>query len=242
MFEEEIKKSDDMVSNGIYDGTIKARRKALVRCCEGWYNRKEIHWKQMSKSRHASKMDKNTRYFHSIASVRRRNNRINALVINGRLVRNQARIKIAIQEFYKGLYHWERPTMAGLKDGLVKRIHEDEAKTLEVLPSVEKIRETVWDCESSKVPRSNEYNMNFIKKCWEESGLEFTTAVMGFFQTARLPSDANITWVALAPKFVGAEKIKEIRSFSMIGSVYKMISKILVRRMRSVMPGLIGET
>ncbi|XP_016178092.1 uncharacterized protein LOC107620448 [Arachis ipaensis] len=44
-FEEEIKKIDDMVSNGSYDGTLEARRKALVTCCEKWYVRKELHWK-----------------------------------------------------------------------------------------------------------------------------------------------------------------------------------------------------
>ncbi|XP_016199516.1 uncharacterized protein LOC107640514 [Arachis ipaensis] len=49
-FEDEIKKVDDMVSNGLYDGTIEARRKALVRCCEIWYTRQDIHWKQMSRS------------------------------------------------------------------------------------------------------------------------------------------------------------------------------------------------
>ncbi|XP_057719720.1 uncharacterized protein LOC130934150 [Arachis stenosperma] len=32
--EEEIKKVDDMVGNRVYDGTIDARRKALVTCCE----------------------------------------------------------------------------------------------------------------------------------------------------------------------------------------------------------------
>nr|XP_029151633.1 uncharacterized protein LOC112779046 [Arachis hypogaea] len=95
-FEEEIKKIDDLVGAGSYDGTMEARRKALVTCCAKWYVRKEIHWKQMSRSQHARDMDKNTRYFHNLASARRRNNRIDSLVINGRLVRNKARIKTAI--------------------------------------------------------------------------------------------------------------------------------------------------
>ncbi|XP_025608182.1 uncharacterized protein [Arachis hypogaea] len=118
-FEEEIKKIDDMVSNGVYDGTLEARRKALVKCCERWYVRKEVHWKQMSRSRHVNDMDRNTRYFHNIASARRRNNRIDTLVINGRLVRNQARIKVAIREFYKELYHQEASPAMGFRDGLV---------------------------------------------------------------------------------------------------------------------------
>ncbi|XP_020973015.1 uncharacterized protein LOC110269490 [Arachis ipaensis] len=84
--------------------------------------------------------------------------------------------------------------------------------------------------------------MNFIKRCWEEIGQEFTIAVMGFFQNAKLPTDANVTWVTLAPKFVAAKEIKDFRSISMVGCVYKVISKVLVRRMRTVMPGLVGET
>ncbi|XP_016173884.1 uncharacterized protein LOC107616439 [Arachis ipaensis] len=103
-FEEEIGRLDNMVSDGVYNGTTEARRKALVSFCEKWYVRKEIHWKQMSRSKHARNMDKNTRYFHNIASARRRNNRIDALMIHGRLVRNQTRIKVVIRGFYKDLY------------------------------------------------------------------------------------------------------------------------------------------
>ncbi|XP_016173256.1 uncharacterized protein LOC107615732 [Arachis ipaensis] len=181
-FEEEIQKIDDMVGNGSYDGTVEARKKALVTCCGKWYVRKELHWKQMSRSRHAKDMDKSTRYFHNLASVRRRNNRIDTLVINGRLVRNQAKIKITIREFYKDLYHQERSLEVGFRDGLVERISEEDSLALELLSSPEKVKEAVWDyCESSKAPRCDGYNMNFIKKCWTDIGSDFTAAVLGFF-------------------------------------------------------------
>ncbi|XP_072064213.1 uncharacterized protein [Arachis hypogaea] len=214
-FEEEIKKIDDVVSAGSHDGTLEARRKALVTCCAKWYARKKVHWKQISRSQHARDMDKNTRYFHNIASARRRNNRIESLELYLRV---------------------------GIRDGLVRRINEEEAEELEVIPSPEEVREAVWDCGSSKAPGIDCYNMNFIKKCWGEIGQEFTAAILDFFQSAKLPIDANVTWVALAPKFVGAKEIKDLRPISMVGCVYKVISKILVRRMRSVMPGLVGET
>nr|XP_025627890.1 uncharacterized protein LOC112721016 [Arachis hypogaea] len=235
-FEKEIKKLDDMVGNGVYDGTVEARRKALVVCCEKWYVRKDLHWKQMSRFRHARDMDKNTRYFHNLASARRRNNRINALVINGRLIKNQVRIKIAINEFYKNLYHQEKSPLVGFRDGLVDVISEEDAKALEVLLTAQEVREAVWDCESSKVPGCDGYNMNFIKKCWGKIGNEFRAAVLNFFQHLKLPADANVTWVALAPKFTGAKEIKDLRPISMV------ISKLLVRRMRAIMPGLVGET
>ncbi|XP_016171163.1 uncharacterized protein LOC107613598 [Arachis ipaensis] len=166
MFEEEIKKIDDFVSNGVYDGTMEARRKALVTCCEKWYVRKEVHWKQMSRSRQAKEIDKNTRYFHNIASARQRNNRIDTLLINGRLVKNQARINIAIKEYYKELYCQDKSPMLSFRDGLVSRIEQEESENLEAMPTAEEIREAVWDCESSKAPGCDGYNMNFVKRCW----------------------------------------------------------------------------
>ncbi|XP_020967355.1 uncharacterized protein LOC107614805 [Arachis ipaensis] len=132
--------------------------------------------------------------------------------------------------------------LLGFRDGLVEKIDEEEFVTLEAMPSAEEIREAVRDCESSKVPGCDGYNMNFIKRCWDEIGAKFTVVVMGFFQTSRLPADSNITWVALAPKFIGAKEIKDLRPISMVGCVYKVISKVLVRWMRAVMPGLVGET
>ncbi|XP_015936372.1 uncharacterized protein LOC107462310 [Arachis duranensis] len=208
-FEDEINKVDDMVSNGVYDGTIEARRKALVRCCELWYTRKDIHWKQMSRSRHAKEMDRNTRYFHNIVSARRRNNKIESLVINGRLVRNHARIKVAIRDFYRKLFQQEVTPNISFRDGLVNRLGIEETQVLEMLPSEEEVKDAVWDCESSKTPGSDGYNMNFIKMCWDEIGVKFTKTVMTFFETAKLPIDSNITWVVLVPKFVGTKEIKE---------------------------------
>ncbi|XP_072054162.1 uncharacterized protein [Arachis hypogaea] len=187
----------------------------------------------MSRSRHAKDMDKNTR-FHNLASARRRNNRLDALVINGRLIRNQARIKIAIRDFYKDLYHQKKPPLVGFMDGLVKRIDEEDSTALERIPTMEEIREAIWDCESSNASGSDGYNMNFIKKCWNEIGVEFTTVVLDFFRSSRLPSDSNITWVALAPKFTGAKEIKDFRPISMVGCVYKVIFKVMVKRISYV--------
>ncbi|XP_016185815.1 uncharacterized protein LOC107627499 [Arachis ipaensis] len=43
--EDEIRKLDDLASDGVYDGTMEARRRALVNFCKRWYVRKEIYWK-----------------------------------------------------------------------------------------------------------------------------------------------------------------------------------------------------
>ncbi|XP_016196283.1 uncharacterized protein LOC107637374 [Arachis ipaensis] len=42
-FEDELKKVDDLTGAGVADGTVEARRKALVSCCKKWYIRQELH-------------------------------------------------------------------------------------------------------------------------------------------------------------------------------------------------------
>ncbi|XP_016195146.1 uncharacterized protein LOC107636128 [Arachis ipaensis] len=201
--EDEIRKLDDMASEGVYDGIIEARMRALVSFYKKWYVKKEIHWKQMSMSRHAKHMDKNIRYFHNLASVRRMNNQIDALVINGRLVRNQAKIKIVIIDFYKNLYHQEASPLIGFQDGLVNKIQEEEVTELERMLLVEEIKDLVWECESSKASDYDDYNMNF---CWGDIDSEFTRAVMYFFLSAKLPIDSNVTWVTAGSKVCESEE------------------------------------
>ncbi|XP_016172731.1 uncharacterized protein LOC107615137 [Arachis ipaensis] len=142
----------------------------------------------MSRSRHVKDIDKNTRYFHNLASARRRNNRIDVLLINGRLIRNQARIKIEIRDFYKKLYHQEKSPLVGFRDGLVEMI-------------------------------------GGIGGATDSRG----AVVLDFFLSSKLPADANLTWVALVPKFKGTKEIKYLRPISIVGCVYKVISKMLIK-------------
>ena len=50
-----------------------------------------------------------------------------------------------------------------------------------------------------------------------------------------------MTWVTLICKFEGANEIKDCRPISMVGCVYKVISKVLANRLKSVLSRLVGE-
>ncbi|XP_016168758.1 uncharacterized protein LOC107611333 [Arachis ipaensis] len=99
-------------------------------------------------------------------AAKRRNNQIESLVINRRLVKNHARIKVATKDFYMNLYHQDESPNISFRDGLVNHLEMEEAQALEVLPTEEELKQAVWDYESSKALSSDGYNMNFIKRCW----------------------------------------------------------------------------
>ena len=50
----------------------------------------------------------------------------------------------------------------------------------------------------------------------------------------------NVSFLALIPKKVDAVEIKDFRPISLVGGIYKIISKVLANRLRRVAHGLIS--
>ncbi|WMV21816.1 hypothetical protein MTR67_015201 [Solanum verrucosum] len=88
----------------------------------------EIAWKQRSRIQWLKQGDKNTKFFHRIATTHKRFNSMEQLEVEGEITKDQIRIKEAAQEFYKNLYKetegW-RPDQRILD---VSRISEKEQK------------------------------------------------------------------------------------------------------------------
>ena len=54
-------------------------------------------------------------------------------------------------------------------------------------------------------------------------------------------SSLNATFIALIPKKADAQNIKDYRPISLVGCIYKLLSKVLARRLRDVIGSLISE-
>ena len=219
-----------------------ARILALKSQLQIWYKRKELYWRQLSRDTHTKLGDRNTRYFHAVAVGRRRKKRIAQLRVRNRLMKNPRVIKKEIVRFYKKLYSQKILPHVFLPDGFLLKISQEQASILERMPSKEEISLAVKSCDPSKAPGYDGFNLNFIKKFWDDFGEEICSFIFGFFESGHFPPEINLTWVALIPKIDEAVEIKDYRPISMVGCLYKLISKILANRVKLVMPGLVGET
>lgn len=81
--------------------------------------------------------------------------------------------------------------------------------------------------------------MAFFIQCWEIIGADVIAAVQNFFEQGLFEKGFNATFVALIPKRVGAKELKDFRPISLIGSVYKIISKLLADRLKKVVHKLV---
>ena len=66
--------------------------------------------------------------------------------------------------------------------------------------------------------------------------------VKKIFQTKKVPPWLNRTLIALIPKKLGPETISHFRPISLCNTLYKVVSKILVLRMKHLMPKLVSPS
>ena len=77
---------------------------------------------------------------------------------------------------------------------------------------------------------------------WEEIREEIFETVTEFFITGVSLRHLNVTWFSLIPKVENPTAIEDFRPISMVGSLYKIIAKILSSRLKEVIAPLIDES
>jgi len=107
------------------------------------------------------------------------------------------------------------------------------------IPSAEEIKALVFKLNPNKAPGPDGLTSGFFKAAWEVVGNEFVDVVRHFFLSGFLPSSANTTILTLIPKFPGASRVAEYRPISCLNTIYKVVSRLLVRRIKPILSELI---
>ena len=63
-----------------------------------------------------------------------------------------------------------------------------------------------------------------------------------FYQHSKFEKSLNATFIALIPKKNGDSDIRDFRPISLVGSVYKILAKVLANRLKEVLDQLISES
>ncbi|GKV33852.1 hypothetical protein SLEP1_g42302 [Rubroshorea leprosula] len=193
---------------------IEKRRKCFI---ELWKHLKikDSMWQQKSRMAWLKEGDANTKFFHRCVKGRWRRNEINSIQINDKQHTVVAEIKEEVAKYFEELFtgeQWQRPKLEGID---FKQISSTDSELLMAEFSEDEIKEAVWDCDSSKSPE--------------------------FHRNGKLVRGSNASFIVLIPKVDNPQKIEEYRPISLIGVMYKIITKLLDNRLRKVLPKIIGE-
>lgn len=115
----------------------------------------------------------------------------------------------------------------GIAAGLVAPVTGEEFKSaLHALPN-------------DKVSGPDEFTKEFFVAAWPIVGKEFIISVQSFFLFVFLPTGINATILSLIPKSEEARTMKDYRPIANCNLLYKVISKILARRLKTIFPDAI---
>ena len=86
------------------------------------------------------------------------------------------------------------------------------------------------------------FTMVFCHKCWSVVEKDFMDFFEHFHRHSVFEQSMNASFLTLIPKKSNAINIKDFRPISLVGNVYKLLSKVLANRLRAVLDNLISES
>ena len=82
----------------------------------------------------------------------------------------------------------------------------------------------------------------FFQKYWDIVGLSVVNSVLQTLRTEVMHDDLNETFICLIPKVNCPQKITEFRPISLCNVIYKIVSTVLVNRLKKILPEVISES
>ncbi|XP_071727353.1 uncharacterized protein [Rutidosis leptorrhynchoides] len=120
------------------------------------------------------------------------------------------------------------------------RLSNISAALLEEKFTEEEVWVAIKGCGSSKAPSPDGFNLRFHKNFWHLIKDELMGAIHDFWVSGKISNGCNASFITLVPKKSDPSALNDYRPISLIGSYYKVISKLLSNRLRRVIPNLVS--
>ena len=238
--EEKIHSLDLMANSRDLEDTEIDERKRAQQDLWLWLKRRETHWAQNSRAKWIKEGDRNTKYFHTMATMRKRKNNITFLRNNETNHVDCACLKKEAIAYFKSIFNEDDNSRPFFTDLNFRKLSNQQADMLTAPVTQAEIDVAVDSCDPQKAPGPDGFNFRFVKSAWEVIKEDVYRMVEDFWTTSKLPKGTNVALIALIAKIDNPEGFKDFRPISMVGCIYKIIAKVLARRLQSVMDTLIG--
>ena len=100
----------------------------------------------------------------------------------------------------------------------------------------------VRDMEGDKAPGPDGFSMAFFHHCWRVVERDVLAVFEEFYQHNKFKKSLNATFIALILKKNDASNIRDFRPISLVGSLYKILAKVLANRLKVVLDQSIIES
>ncbi|GKA35181.1 putative RNA-directed DNA polymerase, eukaryota, reverse transcriptase zinc-binding domain protein [Tanacetum coccineum] len=159
--------------------------------------------------------DENTKFFHSIVNKKIKDHNINGINYNDVWIEEPKEIQEAAHIHFSSRFKELNSNRPLFRSNLFMRLDDSYVSFLESEFTLEEVKEAVSDCSSSKSLGPDVLNFKFIKK------------------------GRNASFIVLILKHLDPVDLRDYRPISLIGCMYKVLSKLLSRKLCKVIHKLI---
>ena len=110
------------------------------------------------------------------------------------------------------------------------------------IPSLEQTKNILFQMEEKKTPGPDGFLAIFYKEYWPVVGNAVTKAVTSFFELGSMPKEINNSLIVLIPKTQCPTSFNNFKPISLCNVIYKIISKLIVSKIRPFLHKLISPT
>ena len=116
---------------------------------------------------------------------------------------------------------------------------EDSGQLISEINILE-VKEALWSMKPFKAPGPDGLHAGFFQRYWSIVGNTIFREVKEIFANFAMPPHLNETLITLIPKCLGANSIGLFRPISLCNAIYKVVTKMIVKRLRPLLPSLIS--
>ena len=107
--------------------------------------------------------------------------------------------------------------------------------------TIEELKMVTEEMEEDKAPGLDGFNARFVKFCWEMVHKDLLKMVLKAQQCDKIGGITNSTFMDLIPKEKYALSFDRFQPISLCNIGYKIITKIMVNRLKNIPPRIIPE-
>lgn len=120
------------------------------------------------------------------------------------------------------------------------KLQSKHIRMLNVEFSNDEIKSAAFSIASNKSPGPDGIPGAVFQKLWTPMAKDVLDGVRSFFNNGNILKEWNHTFITLIPKISNPVEVGDFRPISLCNVVYKIVSKCLTIRLRSILPDIVG--